>query len=122
MNRALVLSLAAPALLVAACTADTSSSDVVEPELGAVDTQQAKSPFPTTDKCTVPTEGIGGGTRDGVWCCGTKTCNDKETCGDYYGKEVQACVDCHYYECIPVYSAPPPPRPVYVPPRGVLAR
>jgi hypothetical protein len=93
------------ALALVACVADPS---------GETGSEQLESPVqkkPTSDpSCHVPSEGISGGTRDGIWCCGVKTCNDKEVCGEYYGKQVQACAACDYYECIPGSGNARPPR------------
>lgn len=93
------------ALALVACIAEPSQ------EGGSDEVASAVQNKPTFDpSCHVPSEGISGGTRDGIWCCGVKTCNDKEVCGEYYGKQVKACAACDYFECIPGSGAARPPR------------
>jgi hypothetical protein len=41
------------------------------------------------------------GHRDGIWCCGSAECTDREACGEDFGNYVEACAACDYYECIP---------------------
>lgn len=102
---------------------DYEDAPVYEDLDDGVIAQQKRPEFGDGSACHVPTERISGGTRDGLWCCGTKTCNDAETCGDHLGQTVEACAVCNYYECIPGEGAAPGNEPdhwrdVFTPPTG----
>jgi hypothetical protein len=135
MNRLFALALA-PLFALPACVADELTPEDIERVELAVDND---NPFEPDPNCHVPgfdlgSGGIINGRRDVPgWegsCCGKTLCDNRETCGDDYGKyTVAACADCHYYECIPGASAEPGGDsggvrpPVYNPPGGgVLQR
>jgi hypothetical protein len=96
MKRLFALALASLFAL-PACVADELGPEEIEVVEAAVD----NNPFEPDPNCHIPGEGIINGTRDGIWCCGMKICNDRELCGEYYGDYIEACGACDWYECVP---------------------
>jgi hypothetical protein len=90
-------------LALPACVTDELSPEELESVEAALDNQFD----PVDNSCNVLNPGghlgplVNGTKGRDFWCCGEALCIDAKTCGDKYGEYVEACVDCHFFECIP---------------------
>jgi hypothetical protein len=128
MKKLFALALA-PLFVLPACVADELGPEEIEVVEAAVD----NNPFEPDPTCHVAgtdfTRPIVNGRRDVEgyegWCCGESLCDDRNTCGDDYGKYTPSCAACNFFECIPGSSTEPgggtgggTRPPIYNPPGG----
>ena len=99
MTKMMMFGLAMISLSLGACVAPSGSEGTGEP-IASVEQAQIANPPGAGESCHITSEGIvfGTMTADG-WCCGSRLCNDKVTCGADYGKVEQSCGLCSFYTC-----------------------
>jgi hypothetical protein len=97
-----------PSLSLIACAVQSGEPTGPEEKLGQVKQELRTGPegLPSGSDChTAESTGVHGpilfGTMTGGWCCGDAECNDEESCGEDYGRLVQACSSCDAYTCLP---------------------
>jgi hypothetical protein len=72
-----------------------------EEEVGEISSELDNRP-PTGDgsACHVPERGVVLGSREGMWCCGYRICNEDD-CGNEQGTYIRSCAACDFFECVP---------------------
>jgi hypothetical protein len=97
MKRLLVMALSS-LLALPACVTDELSPEEIEGVEAALDDR-----FEPDLSCHVPDFGgksiVSGTMGSDGWCCGVTLCSDRESCGEDYGKFVEACADCGFFDC-----------------------